>query len=324
MKKILVFALVILMLISCAACGKSDEDTEVPSFDLEAINKVYEIPAELASDVSENPIVYFSVSIGDMENIKSLTAYENESGACRVELIGDEKKIGNFVPEAFSCITAQFADCGLAAMDGQSVYEEGENYASMFVQFADGTFASADFSGTIPQEFTDGYANMESFFTKLTAELGEYVPCPVITGDIDEKVLGEVLDILARSGIENLDAFGINDILMDEHFEVVAGLTEREGIVNGTNCYPLMMTTPYSFIVVTAEDKSFIPEIREDFESNLDWGKWVCVFATDAFIAEKDNMVLCVMASDELFDKTLAAAESADWDNIVKIQNPDM
>ncbi len=324
MKKFLAVLLAVLMLVMCTACGS--DKTENTTDEVYDINHVYELPEALADAKSENPVVYFSMNQMDLETGATvyLMAYADENGNCYVEYAGEEKKIGRFVPEAFASLAAEIENTTISSLNGQSVYEDGNAYASMYIELADGTLYSADFTGTVPSDFTDNYAAMEKFFLTLTEKLPIYVPQPVVNGDVDETVYTEMLAILNSAGIEGLDSFLIAPIEMDEYFAATAGLSDSEGITNGTICQPMMMTTPYSLVIVTVENPENTAAVRADFEASLDWLKWVCVVPSNALIAEKDNLVLCLVASDELYNSTADAVYSAGWTELTELDNPDM
>jgi hypothetical protein len=50
--------------------------------------------------------------------------------------------------------------------------------------------------------------------------------------------------------------------------------------------------------------------------------KWVCVAPTDALVAVKDNMVLCLIGADQLFELTSAGVEAAGWTVVETLENP--
>ena len=131
-------------------------------------------------------------------------------------------------------------------------------------------------------------------------------------------------EIVNNSGMEGLDALAISDIALDEYFAFTAGLSSTDGITAGASCAAMMMTTPYSLVIVKLDDAANIEAVRSDFEASLDWQKWVCVIPSNALIAQKDNMVLCLMGSDSLYTYTAASIENAGWTNITAIDNPDM
>ncbi len=326
MKKILALLLAVLMLIMCTACGSKkneNEKTDEPVYDA---NKVYDLPETVTAADVENPITYFSINSGNNatgEN-KYMNAALSEVSTCDINYMGEERKVGKFDPEALDIITAAFEKSALPALNGQSVYDEGDEYVSMFIEYADGTIVSADFSGNVPEDFMNGWNAMNDCFKNFADALPKYVPQPNVAGVVNETVLAEMMSILNKSEIEGLDSFTISDIAIDEFFTMTAGLSKSEGITNGTLCAPMMMTTPYSLVIVTVEDKANAESVRADFENSLDWQKWVCVIPNNALIAQKDNMVLCLVGSDELYNKTADAIGAAGWTDAKELDNPGM
>ena len=310
------------LLLSMAACGAPAAPAETTAPTQPAPQETVEAtqPAEV-----ENPVAYFSLSLGEnYENIHSLTAYPNEDGTVHVEYVGEEKKVGELDALTLHGIAAAFEKSGLAALNGQDAYSDGEANGSMYVQFADETFAAAGFSGSIPEAYTQGYAAMDAYFKALVAELPVYVPQPMVMGDVDTFLLDTMNQILYGSGMEPLDAFSISQLALDDTFGFAAGLSCTEGIVNAVSCAPMMMTTAYSLVIVTLEDASQAESVCGDFESNLDWRKWVCVAPSNALLAQKDNMVLCLMADGGMYSQTLTGIEAAGWTVVKTLNNPDM
>ena len=78
----------------------------------------------------------------------------------------------------------------------------------------------------------------------------------------------------------------------------------------------MMMTTPYSLVVVRVDDAKYIDAVREDLASNLAWNKWVCVSATNAVIAQKGGLVLCLMGSSIDYSATVQGIKNAGWENL--------
>ena len=241
-----------------------------------------------------------------------------------VEYIGDEKKVGSLGTDIFADITAAFARSGLAALNGQDVYNDGTDFCSMYVQFADGSYMFASFSGTIDPAFVVGYDQMDAYFAQLTASLPVYVPQPQVMGEVDSAALETMNEILNNSGMEYLDALAISDIPLDEYFGLTAGLSSHEGMTNGTMCAPMMNATAYSLVIVTLESTDLTADVRQDFANNLGWRNLVCVAPEQALIARKDNVVLCLMASDPMFTQTANAIESAGWTEMEFFRNPDL
>ena len=314
-------ALVLLMSLLLTACGTTAApETTVAPTEATTEATVAVTPAEV-----ENPITYFSLSLAEnFETVYYLSAYGYEGEDVYVEYVGQEKKMGYMEPTVLNGITVAFLDSGLMELNGQDVYEEGEANASMYIEFADGTSAMVGYSGNIPEAYAQGYAAMDAYFQTLVADMPVYVPQPMVMGDVEPALLDAVNAILNGSGIEALDSFSISQLPLDDTFSFSAGLTNADGIVNAVSCAPMMMTTAYSLVIVTLEDASKAEAVAADFESNLDWRKWVCVAPSDALLAQQDNMVLCLMAGDALYAQTQQGLEAAGWTVTKTLTNPDM
>lgn len=310
MKKLICLLLAVMLLCGCAAAKpaqttQAPETTQVPTY------------AEV-----ENPVKFLSVSMGkDYGNILRMDVFYNEDGSVYVEYVGEEKKIGTFDANVMHGITEAFLQCGLTALHGQDVYGEGEANASMYVELEDSTMYAVGFSGDIPQAFRDGYEKLDQFFVALTAELPVYVPQPMVLGEVEEALLRPVLDILNNSGIQQLDAYTISQIPMDEYFAFTAGLSSDAGIASAVSCAPMMMTSAYSLVIVKV-DSAKAEDVCADFEDNLNWLRWVCVMPDQAMIAVKDDMVLCLMATEEVFAGTAAGIAQTGWTEVKTLEKP--
>ena len=320
MKKIITVLLAAMLVFAFAACGEA----EVTPVETTAAVETTEAVVETTAAVVEGAVVtFFSMSLGEnYENIKSITAFADEDGSIYVEYVGDVKKVGNLDASIMNDVTAAMAQTDLASLNGQDAWGEGEANGSIYVEYADGTMLSVGFSGEIPAAYTDGYAIMDACFATLTADLEVYVAQPMVMGEVDADLLAEMNAILSSSGIQNLDAFAISQVMKDEYFAYTVGLTSDAGIHSAANCAPMMMTTAYSLVIVTLEDGVAAADICENFEANLDWTKWVCVAPTDAMIATKGDMVLCLMAANETFTQTAAGITAAGWTTVNTLTNP--
>ena len=313
--KILSLVLALVLVFSLAACKKTAAEETKPTETQPVETKPAETEPEV--EVEVKPIAFFALSYcPTVEELFSLTAYPMDETIVSVDYIGAERKMGEVEAAALETIAKAVAEANLAAFDGKSEYADGEASASMYVEFTDGTMISADFSGVIPADFITAFEALEVCFQELTAEIPAYVPEVLVMGEVNEEALAELQAIMNGSGIPNLDAFGISDVAKDEFFNYTMGLSSDAGIVNGTSCAGMMMTTAYSLVIATVEDAANIQAVRDDFQNNVDWGKWVCVRPTDALVAQKGNMVLCLIAADELFTGTMAGIEAAGWENI--------
>ena len=324
MKKLICMLLALIMVFSLVACGPKapvEEPATEPSTDAPVEN---EQPSENDQPAFESAITYFQLSYMDAEGSKSLTAYPHEDGTAHVEFVGAEKKIGDVDASVMETVAAELAKTALPSLNGMSEYADGDVYASMYVSFADETMLSADFGGVAPQEYMDGYAAMEACFEALTAELAVYVPQLMVMGEVNAEGLAAMQEIMNGTGFTDLDSYSVSDIPLDEYFADSVGLSSSTGIANATYCSAMMMTTPYSLVIVNVEDAANIDAVRADFAANINWQKFVCVIPSDALIAQKGNMVLLLMGSDALFESTKTAIENAGWEAIEGFTNPDM
>ena len=318
-------AIVLAMALLCSCGSKPAVETTVPTT-APVVETTAPTTEPMEFEEQENPVTFFSLSLGeDYENVKRMDVfYVAETDNVYVEYVGAERKIGYMGTEIFDGITAAFLESGLMAMDGKDVYEEGEANGSMYVEFKDGGVAMVGFSGKIPEEFVQGYEVMDKFFQVLTAGLEVYVPQPMVFGEVEPEMFKATMEILNGSGIEALDSFTISLIEKDEYFAFTAGLTSAEGVVDAVSVAPMMMTTAYSLVIVRLEDASKAEAICKDFEENLDWTKWVCVAPSSAVIAQKGDMVLCLMTFEGLEEGTPAGIRDAGWTEIATFENPNM
>lgn len=306
MKKILSLLLAAVLVLACAACGTdpAPEDTGTQPSDPAVSVTVPQVEVD-------NPVTYFQLSIGDdAGNFTSLTAYDDGMGMACVEYVGDIKKVATMDPAVLHAITAELEEAGLKALNGRNAEGEGGTYASMYITFADESFLGANWSGTVDQDFLDAYEKMDAWFAALMADVPEYVPQPVVMGEVDAGIQAEMLAVLESSGLEPLDMFYITADVY------AAGVSAAEGVTAVADCGPMMSTTAYSFTIAAVEDAGYIENVRKVFENNLDWNRWVCVSASNALIAQKDNMVVCVMGGDQLYTLTARAIEDAGWTEI--------
>ena len=316
--------LILALALSMTACGGTETpDTTVAPDTTEAPTTTVPEAPVLPDVTVENPVTNFSMNLGQtFDSITTLTAYANEDGSAHVEYVGAEKRVGDFDGKLFHVLAQKTKEFGLAALNGQDVYEDGEASGSMYIEFEDGTSLIASFYGTIAEEFTTAFTAMDAYFQELTASLPVYVPQAQVVGEVNPDVLAAMQEILNNSGMEGLDTMVISDVPLNENFGYAAGLSGSEGITNATSCSAMMMTDAFSFVIVTVEDEGRIADVRADFENTMDWRKWVCVAPTNALIAQKGSMVLCVMGDD--LQGITTAAENAGWTDMKNLNNPDM
>lgn len=314
MKRLLALLLAAAMLLALAACG-SDTPDPLPT-ESTGLANLPEFPE------AENPVVFLALSLSmNPQDFRSITVYANEDGSAHVEYVGSVKKVGDLDANVFHGITAALETSGMAALNGQNAYNDGMAGGSMFVEFADGTAINADFSGQIPESYTQAYTAMDEFFTQITADIPVYVPQPEVIGNVDPMLLDEMTAIVGASGLQNPDTFTINNVEKDDYFAYNLGLSSGDGINAAVSFAPMMMTTAYSLVIVRLDSAGDRQDVCADFLQNLNWQKWVCVAPTDALIAAKDNMVLCLMAADELYQQTAAGIKAAGWSILKTAEN---
>lgn len=317
MRSLSLLLALVLLLTGCAAGGGAEEKTTAAAQDT-TLAAPDQMTADSSVPAGEGQITFFSMNINrTADEYLYLMAYPNEDGTVYVEFVGEVKKVGKAMDGAVLEQIAQAVEqASLAELNGQNVYEEGEAGGSVYISYSDESYIGAGYGGVLPQAFQDAYAVLEDCFRDITAELDVYVPEPIVTGNVNEDVLAELLKILQDSGMDNLDGFQISDVALDDAFTYIMGLSSVDGILSGTNCGAMMSTTPYSLAVVTLDGEAAAEDVQADFLEHLDWTKWVCVMPTDALVARKGNMVLCLMGADSLYNQTAAAITANGWTDI--------
>ena len=318
MRRIVCLLVSVIMLLSLTACGSGEavEQTTEPQ-QTETTQTTEQIPEV------DNLATYFTVSYAaNNEQFSYLTAYPNDDGTVYVEYNGNGRKIANMDESVLNAITAALEESGLLALNGKTEWVDGEASGSLYVSYADDTMVTAEFGGVVPEEFVAGYQMLEEAFHNLMADIPEYVASVQVMGEMDPDEQAALLEILNNSGMDGLDMLTISGIPMDEYFAMMAGLSSADGILSGSTCAPMMMTTAYALTVVTVDGNS--EAVCEDFEETMDWRKWVCVAPGNALIATKGDMVLCLMGSDQMYALTAASVEAAGWSVYKTLENPDM
>lgn len=326
MRKITCLLLALLLVLSLAACGEKTPQPESPDSTPAGPDSTPEqpnvTPEQPQVQMPEGTPNYFQLSIVYEDGTyKSLSAYDDGMGQIAVDYQGDIRKVTTMEPSVMDQIAQALAESGLAAFNGENVFEDGMASASMYVAYEDGNYLGAGYSGTIPQAFQDGYDNMDAWFQTLLADVPEYVASPIVMGEVNAQALAALEAILDDSGMEPLDMFTISDVPKDEYFGMSMGLSGDAGIACGTTCGPMMSATAFSIAVATVEDGVQISDIQKDFAANIDWRRWVCVTADAAMIATKDNMVLCLVAAGDMYQQTAAAIEATGWTVLETLRN---
>ena len=314
---------VMLLLTGCATTKPGDTTAATDVTTVPAPDQITDATEGIV-DLEGKTLSFFSVNLNlTGSDNRYMMAYPNDDGSVYVEYVGDVKKIGtNMDGKVLESVTAAVVRSGIAALNGQNIYLDGGAVGSAYVEYTDGTVIGIGYSGEIPEEYLTAYNALDTAFQTLTAELEVYVPVPLVGDGVDETALAELMAILDATQIRDLDMFQIADVTKDDTFTLVMGLSSAEGIANGTSCSAMMMTTPYSMVIATLDDGMDVQTVRDDFLNNLDWQKWVCVVPTGALIAQKGNMVLCLMGADALFAQTVQAVTDCGWENLESVDSP--
>ena len=314
---------VVLLLTGCATAKPGDTTAATDVTTMPAPDQVTDA-TEGTLNLEGKTLSFFSVNLNlTGSDNRYMMAYPNDDGSVYVEYVGDVKKIGtNMDGKVLESVTAAVIQSGIADLNGQNIYLDGGAVGSAYVEYTDGTVIGIGYSGEIPEEYLTAYNALDAAFQTLTAELEVYVPVPLVGDGVDETALAELMAILEATQIRDLDMFQIADVTKDDIFTLVMGLSSAEGIANGTSCSAMMMTTPYSMVIATLDDGMDVQTVRDDFLNNLDWQKWVCVMPTGALIAQKENMVLCLMGADALFAQTVQAVTDCGWENLESVDSP--
>lgn len=318
MKRLFSLLLAAVMLVSLAACA-----APAPHETQSATGEATEGQTLPVFPETANPVTYFSVSLGeDYENIRYISAFPNEDGTIHVEFVADVKKICDLDANVIHGITAALEASGLMELNGQDVWADGEANGSAYIELANGSGITAGFNGEIPAEYTAAYDALEAFFAELTAGVPVYVPQPMVQGQVDEALMAELNAIFSGAALDYLDTYVITGVAKDEFFSFTLGLSGDEEIAAAATFAPMMMTTAYSLAIVSLEEGTDAEAVCADFEANLDWTKWVCVHPSNAMIAVKDDMVLCLMGGGELYGATVTGIEAAGWTESASLRNP--
>lgn len=320
MKKITALLLALLMIASFAACSGSGDKTTEPDTTVEDTTV-----EETTGGITAEGMDYFTINMSaDGEKYHSLLAYTNENGTVSVDYVGDIRKKADLDASVMATIEEALSNSGLAALNGQEVYEEGAASGSVYITFTDGTTIAASFSGVLPEAFTTAYSVMETCFQTITADVAEYVPQPQVLGELAESDKTALDGILSGMNLQNADSYVISGVEKGEFFAYSLGLSSDEGIASGLTFGSMMMTSNYSLSIVTVEEGTSAEDAADNLNSGIDWRKFVCTSPEKALVATKGNQALCLMGSGSLYDQTLAAIQDAGWTTVYSLTNPDL
>lgn len=338
MKKIMSLLLVAVLALSMAACGTTEpttaptqEPTSAPTEEptQEPTTAPTEEPTEEPTEApteTEKKLSMLMLTSGSGVNPDSIMIYDNDMGGLYVEYnIGGVRKIATMDLSLMTGLEQAMLSSGMMDLAGTEEYGEGENAVSFYASYTDWSSVSVSYYGVeAPEAFTTAYNALVAYVETMVADVPEYVPqiqIDTFNGEIDADLLSNLTDICNGSKLPNLDQMMLTNVPVDDNFGFATGLTSSEGITAGASCVNMMMTIPYSLVAVKTSN---VDAVAADFEANLDWLKWVCVQPSNALIATKGEMVLCLMGTDEMFTNTVSAIENGGWTVVKTLSNPNM
>lgn len=318
-KKISAFLLALVMVLSFAACSNNesaettDPETTAPATTVP--EAVYEGP--MLTDL------YMSMGLNEVYNTMSVFVYEE--GDVSVEYSGAVRKVGSMDKAFVEALSAKFAASGLMELNGTEEYGESLDSLSVTASFDDGSSISISYYGSeIPEAAVTAYNAVDAAMQELLADMPEYVPQPLVMGEIAEADRAAIDGILEHIELENPEAYAINGLPMDEYFASAVGLSDVTNVVSGVQFMSMMMGgEAYALNIVSVADGAS-EAVCADFENSIDWLKWVCVQPSDALIATNGNHVLCLMATGDTFTMTKTAIETAGWTVVTGLTNPNL
>ena len=335
MKKFMSLLLVAVLALSMAACGNTEpttapttEPTTAPT--TEPTTAPTTAPTtEPTTEPSTEPVVEKKLSMVMLSNIDgtindTIMIYDDEMGGLHVDYnVNGVRKVATLDLSLLAGLEAAVNVSGMMDLAGTEEYGEGTNSINFYASYTDWSSVSVSYFGVAaPEAFTTAYNALVAHIETLVADVEVYVPQATIMGEIDETILPEMQAVVNNAGISNIDMMAIQPIFIDESFTFAAGLSTSEGITAAANCQSMMMGgAVYSMVIVKAADTA---AVAADFEANLDWGKWVCVRPSNAIIATKGELVLCLMADSSMYAGTVTAMQNAGWTTVNELTDPGM
>lgn len=321
-KQITAFLLALIMVLSFAACGGEAEKETEPAAEPTTTEPATEAPA-VDAPVMKDFSMNYSV---DYVPVISLYVYDNGDGTYAVSYTGAVRKEAPAMDASvMTQIAEAYANSGLDAFNGQEVYGEGAVSVNFYATLADDTAVSATLAGEIPEGLMDAYNKMDEAVQEILADVPEYIPEPMVMGEIAENDKAAMDAILENLNIPNADSFALVNIEKNDDFASTAGLSSNDSTVSGVKLQNMMMGgAVYDLSLVTLADGVSAESVAQDFEDCIDWMAWVCVFPNEGLIATKDNQVLRLLGSETLFADTKAAIEAAGWTVVTTLENPNV
>ena len=333
MKKIMSLLLALVLVLSMAACGDTNPTDPAPTdpapTDPAPTDPAPTDPAPTdpaPTDPAAAAMSMVMLSSGEGMNMDTITIYDNDMGGLYVDFnVKGVRKVATLDLSLLAGLEAAVNDSGMMDLAGTEEMGEGTNSVSFYASYTDWSSVSVSYYGVeVPEAFTTAYNTLVAYIETMLADVPQYVPQAQVMGDVEATILTETQTIVNNAQITNLDMMAIQalDISDPEGFAWTAGLSSAEGISAGAICQNMMMGGGvYTLVMVKAADTA---AVAADFETSMDWLKNICVQASNAVIATKGELVLCLMASDVQYTNTLSAMQDAGWTTVKELTNPNM
>lgn len=326
MKKIICMLLSFMLLLSLAACGNREEaETTIPETTQQTTQETTAETTESEGPAESVTGFYMDMKHPTDEEPAYLLASVNEDGSASIEYkTSSGRKIADMDAVVLEQLAKAYRLSILSQLNGQEIYDEGSASCCASISIGEEICSYTYYGENVPEEFATVFADMEALFVQMLQDVPEYVPTMQVLEDVDKGHLATVTEIMENSGYAALDSITVMNVPADENFGYMAGLSTSEGIEVCTSMTHMMMTTPYSLVVVTLAEGTEAATVVADFKTSIDWGKWVCVNPSSAIIATRDNMVLCLIGLDELYTGTAAGVEATGWTVVETLTNPNL
>ena len=317
-KKLIALLLAVVMVLTLAACNSEDNDKKNKDKDAATDNAGDQYTEEPTLSDEENTVAYLLINYAPTENDDFFLEVTCTRTDVIAEVNGETHKVGKIDPKVLFDIEEELIRAGFMDLVGLDTYDDGSAVGSFYMEYTDGDQMMINFNGSVPQEFVDAYASAEQYFVKLLTNAPDYVPEPQVEEGVDEAQLKESKDILTKATLENLDKYKIYTAAKDDTTPDTLGLDSNEFMVSASVCESKMFDTPYNLVVIKVSGEENIAAVRADLADGLRWNKFIHVPVSNALIAQKGDLVLCLMAADNNYKNSAKAIADCGWQSITE------
>ncbi len=317
MKRITSLLLLFTLLTVLAACGGVDPDNLPWDRYLADYGRIREVPDGIDASEADKPIHYFYLRLGPMDGSeKAISAADLTDGTCKVYVNGSERREGLYTDAVLDAVARVLAGFDLAPLDADVSSEDRSAAGCLSIVFTDGNRVSANFE-TIPDEAVTLYDALAPMFAKLAEDLPLYRRTPTVSEAVDPAILRE-----ARYLLYLLDPDCERTLHITRHFYPNdAGLSpDTEGVAATATC-SVSDENPVFCSFARAEDPARLPAVCEDYKNHIAWDFSDKGTATDAVIATKGDLVICVVSKGEIFTAFRDILKEAGWREAEVIKN---